>query len=310
MSQTIQKVTTATTPDPRLRSLRRWAVFTHPRIGFELPVPPGISAAGIPETAPQSRFVSDDGEFVMTAWGGLSQAPSRILEWQWRQAQTVAGRSINYQRKERSWFVVSGHDRTGMEFYQKFMVRGNRVATFTLTYPHSRVQEFDSWVSKVEDGFSITSEPAPQPPATIAATPPASQPAAHPPTTGREKTIAQIRHFRRYSETSAEKESEPGEPVISLTPLPKKDLQKEPPVIDPLPLAGENLEKPQPKTVENPPAAESPPKEDVPYGAPVAGKPGFIYSPYSEKNNLVDAVDIPRGTKVKCPYTGKVFRIP
>jgi hypothetical protein len=42
---------------------------------------------------------------------------------------------------------------------------------------------------------------------------------------------------------------------------------------------------------------------------PVPGQPGFVYSPFL-KNKIVDAVDIPGGTKVRCPWTDKIFRIP
>jgi len=51
-------------------------------------------------------------------------------------------------------------------------------------------------------------------------------------------------------------------------------------------------------------------KRDVPYGIPVADKPGFVTSPYSPDQGLVDVRGIPSGTEVKDPYTGKVFLRP
>jgi hypothetical protein len=51
-------------------------------------------------------------------------------------------------------------------------------------------------------------------------------------------------------------------------------------------------------------------KRDVPYGIPVADKPGFVTSPYSPEQGLVDVRGIPSGTEVKDPYTGKVFLRP
>ena len=57
-------------------------------------------------------------------------------------------------------------------------------------------------------------------------------------------------------------------------------------------------------------AASSPaPRQDLPFGELVPGKTGFVYSPYSTKE-LVDVSGIPTGTKVKCPYSGKTFRVP
>ena len=57
------------------------------------------------------------------------------------------------------------------------------------------------------------------------------------------------------------------------------------------------------------PTAPRTSREDLPFGELVAGKTGFVYSPYSKKE-LVDVSGIPTGTKVKCPYSGKTFRVP
>lgn len=51
-------------------------------------------------------------------------------------------------------------------------------------------------------------------------------------------------------------------------------------------------------------------RASLPYGTPVAGKPGFVTSPYAPKDGYVDLRGFPPGTEVKCPYTGKLFRAP
>jgi hypothetical protein len=51
-------------------------------------------------------------------------------------------------------------------------------------------------------------------------------------------------------------------------------------------------------------------KRDVPYGIPVADKPGFVTSPYAPQGGIVDVRGIPSGTEVKDPYTGKIFLRP
>lgn len=48
----------------------------------------------------------------------------------------------------------------------------------------------------------------------------------------------------------------------------------------------------------------------LPVGIKVNGKPGFVYSPYDKTAGIVDVQGMAPGTKVKCPYTGKVFIVP
>ncbi|MFT5105146.1 MAG: hypothetical protein ACI9UA_000764 [Pseudoalteromonas tetraodonis] len=48
----------------------------------------------------------------------------------------------------------------------------------------------------------------------------------------------------------------------------------------------------------------------VPIGKRVPGKPNYVYSPFASSNQVVDVEGHSAGTKVKCPYTGKVFAVP
>jgi hypothetical protein len=69
---------------------------------------------------------------------------------------------------------------------------------------------------------------------------------------------------------------------------------------EPPPLSSETT---QPK----PPA---PVRDDLPYGIPVVGKKGMVYSPFAPEKGQVDVEGYKRGTRVECPYTGKHFRVP
>ncbi|MCB1224807.1 MAG: hypothetical protein KDK99_03240 [Verrucomicrobiales bacterium] len=104
-------------------------------------------------------------------------------------------------------------------------------------------------------------------------------------------------------------------PKVNPTPAPTKPT--------PSPAAAN---KPQPKptaVASNTPANNKPkpspapapqPKvevaSDLPFGTPIAGRPGFVNSPYAAKHQLVDVTGLPTGMEVKCPYSGKLFRVP
>ncbi len=64
-----------------------------------------------------------------------------------------------------------------------------------------------------------------------------------------------------------------------------------------------------PKTTGNPPASSSS-TADLPYGSAVPGRMNMVNSPYAGKTQLVDVSGMSAGQTVKCPYTGKLFKVP
>lgn len=50
--------------------------------------------------------------------------------------------------------------------------------------------------------------------------------------------------------------------------------------------------------------------DNVPYGSPVPGRMNMVNSPYAGKTQLVDVSGMSAGQTVKCPYTGKLFKVP
>lgn len=58
------------------------------------------------------------------------------------------------------------------------------------------------------------------------------------------------------------------------------------------------------------PPADNKALQDAPYGNPIPGRPGFVNSPHAARNQLVDVTGLPAGMEVKCPYSGKLFRVP
>ena len=66
--------------------------------------------------------------------------------------------------------------------------------------------------------------------------------------------------------------------------------------------------EPEPETA---PAPEPKPAvaEDIPSATPVPGQAGKVYSPFSN-GGYVDVSGMPSGSKARCPYTKKIFRVP
>jgi hypothetical protein len=59
-----------------------------------------------------------------------------------------------------------------------------------------------------------------------------------------------------------------------------------------------------------PPPTASSQGGDFPYGKPVPGKPGYVFSPFDKNGGYVDVTGYSPGQKVKDPYTGKIFLVP
>lgn len=76
-----------------------------------------------------------------------------------------------------------------------------------------------------------------------------------------------------------------------------------------------NPQKPKPPqlgTTSKPvdPPVASKPKDDYPYGIPVPGKDGMVYSPFDKEAGYVDVRNMKPGALVEDPYTKKLFRVP
>ncbi|MGI8603790.1 MAG: hypothetical protein ACR2OZ_12450 [Verrucomicrobiales bacterium] len=50
-------------------------------------------------------------------------------------------------------------------------------------------------------------------------------------------------------------------------------------------------------------------ESSLPYGVPVPEKDGLVYSPFSN-DGYVDVKGMPSGSKARCPYSKKIFRVP
>jgi hypothetical protein len=68
-------------------------------------------------------------------------------------------------------------------------------------------------------------------------------------------------------------------------------------------------EKPKPSPIPAPRTVAGPPTQ-YPTAKAVPGKPGYVFSPYDPNGGYVDVNGFTSGSKVKDPYSGKIFLVP
>jgi hypothetical protein len=88
---------------------------------------------------------------------------------------------------------------------------------------------------------------------------------------------------------------------------PPSDASNSQPSASPVsaPPSGNNV-----RTAKAAPTTKKKAKSALLYGTPVPGKQGLVTSPFSPDSGYIDVRSFPAGTKVKDPYTGKIFLTP
>jgi len=103
-------------------------------------------------------------------------------------------------------------------------------------------------------------------------------------------------------------ESEPSQPSPALPTAPDTDTL---PASTPVSATPEAVSDAPPTGAEVDATTGAPPKsKEIPFGTPVMGRKGFVHSPWAKDQVMVDVTGIAAGAKVKCPFSGKVFRVP
>lgn len=110
----------------------------------------------------------------------------------------------------------------------------------------------------------------------------------------------------KIAASPAPRRMDPPAPSAPSTPAPNTDVAA---LTKPTPSAPVTPPTTTP-TPAQPKVESAPATPELPYGSSISGRPGFVNSPYAAKHQLVDVTGLPVGMEVKCPYTGKLFRVP
>ena len=282
----------------------QWTTYLNARFYYQVPVPPGLRARQDPKRGGACRFASDDGVLILKVWGSqLMVKEGDPLQAAWGESLSIRDRRIDFQRRTPMGFVMAGMNSDGSEYFEKVILGNGAIAGMNVSFPASQSPRFAPAVQEIERGFGWHPDAAAL---TREGVPP------------RRGLFSGVQEYFTGEDQPPGSPLAPGtgaEPGARNSPETKVDLT--PPPAPPSPSAKPKASPPVPASerpaVTPPPVTSKPvPAKggDLPVGIGIPGKKGYVYSPYGGDKQQVDVTGIPAGTKVKCPYTGKVFRVP
>ena len=125
-------------------------------------------------------------------------------------------------------------------------------------------------------------------------------------------------HLFRHGEQRAETTVYEGQPVEAMPPQPTATPLRSPQTVTSStttsPLSQQDETRPStavtPRPSATPRSSSSNSAAQFPVAKPVPGKPGYVFSPYDPNGGYVDVTGYQPGSKVKDPYSQKIFLVP
>lgn len=130
-----------------------WMMYENPRFGFVLPVPPGMKTLRPPDNGDGQAFSSMDGKVELTGWGSFNVENAALVDARYKDALAEEGRTITYKRKTDDWYVVSGVNKNGTGFYEKYTADKNYASGWVMTYPQAEAKKYAAWIERIAKGY-------------------------------------------------------------------------------------------------------------------------------------------------------------
>jgi hypothetical protein len=127
-----------------------WKTYVNNRWGFSLSYPPSLTAGSLPQNGAGREFHS--AEVSLFAQGSFIQE-NETLDGFWSKELSERGDTVQYQLKKDNYYVISGVNTNGYEFYHKVFFFSRRWVEFEITYPHARNKIYDPWVERIAREF-------------------------------------------------------------------------------------------------------------------------------------------------------------
>ena len=131
-----------------------WKREVNGRWGFPLAYPASLIAEAPPTDGGGRRYHSVDNEVSLVALGSHTHPDlNETLENFWQKELAERGSTVNYKLKKNNWYVVSGVNTNGYEFYHKVFFYPTYWVEFEITYPHAQHDRYDHWVDRIAQDF-------------------------------------------------------------------------------------------------------------------------------------------------------------
>jgi hypothetical protein len=132
-----------------------WKNEVNNRWGFSLSYPGSLIPEPVPANGGGRRYHSADQEVSLVAFGSHTHPDvfGETLNGFWKKELADRGDTVTYKLKKEDFYVVSGVNQNGYEFYHKVFCYPTYWVEFEITYPHSKRQRYDAWVDRIAREF-------------------------------------------------------------------------------------------------------------------------------------------------------------
>jgi len=111
-----------------------WKREINGRLGFALTYPASLIAEPAPSDGAGRRYHSADNAVSLAVMGSHTH-PEEFLENFWQKELSTRGETVTYKFKKDNYYVISGVNPNGYEFYHKVFFYPTYWLEFEITYP-------------------------------------------------------------------------------------------------------------------------------------------------------------------------------
>ena len=129
-----------------------WKSYWNERFGYEVIYPASLKAGPTSLNGAGKSFFSKKKEFQLST-GGHNKRSEETLADLFNDELKERGKAVQYKVLKKSWFVISGVEKSGQEFYIKEFVGHGIFVGFTITYPHAKSKIYNPVVTQIEKSF-------------------------------------------------------------------------------------------------------------------------------------------------------------